>query len=96
MGFYFVNVLRPLFVLSPSYSIPMVGLMTPVLLVLGATVVAAGLPAVNRSARKLTRRTAHRGREAQRGDDDRRQGVALHDPMQGRLRARLCTNRNML
>ena len=50
MGFYFVNVLRPLFVLSPNYSIPMVGLMTPVLLVLAATVVAAvaGSRLVNR------------------------------------------------
>ena len=50
MGFYFVTVLRPLFVLSPSYSIPIAGLMTPVLLVLAATVAAAvaGSRLVNR------------------------------------------------
>lgn len=37
MGFYFVTVLRPLFVLTPSYIVPLSGLATPVLLVLGAT-----------------------------------------------------------
>ncbi len=41
MGFYFVAVLRPLFVLSPNYSLPMVGLVTPVLIVLAATITAA-------------------------------------------------------
>lgn len=50
MGFYFVTVLRPLFVLSPSYSIPIAALMTPVLLVLAATAAAAiaGSRLVNR------------------------------------------------
>ena len=50
MGFYFVSVLRPLFVLSPKYSITGVGLMTPVVLVLVAALVAAiaGSRMVNR------------------------------------------------
>jgi putative ABC transport system permease protein len=50
MGFYFVTVLRPLFVLNPDYSIPTAALMTPVLLVLAATFAAAiaGSRLVNR------------------------------------------------
>ncbi len=39
MGFYFVTVLRPLFVLPPAYSLPLSALATPVLLVLAATVI---------------------------------------------------------
>ena len=38
MGFYFVAVLRPLFVLSPVYSIPLRILGPPVALVFVATV----------------------------------------------------------
>jgi len=37
MGAYFVTVLRPLFVLTPSYTVPLGGVATPVLLVLAAT-----------------------------------------------------------
>ncbi len=50
MGFYFVTVLRPLFVLSPNYSVPIAALVTPVLLVLVATLAAAtaGSRLVNR------------------------------------------------
>ena len=50
MGFYFVTVLRPLFVLSPNYSLPIAALATPVALVLAATIIAAivGSRLVNR------------------------------------------------
>lgn len=41
MGFYFVTVLRPLFVLSPSYTLPIGTLVTPVALVFLATVVSS-------------------------------------------------------
>ncbi len=37
MGFYFVAVLRPLFVLNPSYTIPLASVATPVALVAAAT-----------------------------------------------------------
>ena len=40
MGYYFINVLRPLFVLTPRYTLPIIGVLTPVTLVLVATVVA--------------------------------------------------------
>ena len=50
MGSYFVNVLRPLFVLAPLYTVPLAALATPVALVFAATIassiVASGL--VNR------------------------------------------------
>ena len=50
MGFYFVTVLRPLFVLHPPYSLPGVALVLPAALVLGATVFATviGSRLVNR------------------------------------------------
>ena len=50
MGFYFVTVLRPLFVLSPSYSLPVASVAMPVALVFGATILAAvvGSRLVNR------------------------------------------------
>jgi putative ABC transport system permease protein len=50
MGFYFVTVLRPLFVLAPIYSIPADAVLAPVVAVLAATVIAAlaGSHAVNR------------------------------------------------
>ena len=50
MGFYFVTVLRPLFVLHPPYSLPGVALALPAALVLGATVFATviGSRLVNR------------------------------------------------
>lgn len=41
MGFYFVTVLRPLFVLAPSYTLSPRAVVTPVLLVFIATVIAA-------------------------------------------------------
>ena len=41
MGFYFVSVLRPLFVLSPDYSLPLAVAAVPVALVAIATVVAS-------------------------------------------------------
>lgn len=41
MGYYFVTVLRPLFVLTPSYSIPVTALIVPVALVFLATVVSS-------------------------------------------------------
>lgn len=40
MGYYFINVLRPLFVLTPRYTLPIIDVLTPVALVLAATVVA--------------------------------------------------------
>lgn len=43
MGFYFVTVLRPLFVLSPNYSLPVVAFAKPAALVIAATIVAAGV-----------------------------------------------------
>ena len=50
MGFYFVTVLRPLFVLHPPYSLPLSGLATPTALVVGATLLATlvGSQLVNR------------------------------------------------
>jgi ABC-type antimicrobial peptide transport system permease subunit len=36
MGFYFVTVLRPLFVLTPSYSLPLIAGVLPIVLVLAA------------------------------------------------------------
>jgi ABC-type antimicrobial peptide transport system permease subunit len=41
MGFYFVSVLRPLFVLSPDYSLPLAVAALPVALVAIATLVAS-------------------------------------------------------
>lgn len=41
MGYYFVTVLRPLFVLPPSYALPWRDALVPVLLVLVATLVSA-------------------------------------------------------
>ena len=38
MGSYFVNVLRPLFVLAPIYTVPLAALATPVALVFAATI----------------------------------------------------------
>lgn len=43
MGFYFVSVLRPLFVLEPSYKLPLAATAAPVVLVLLATVITAAL-----------------------------------------------------
>jgi putative ABC transport system permease protein len=43
MGYYFVAVLRPLFVLDPRYVVPAAALLPPVLLILGATAVSATL-----------------------------------------------------
>lgn len=43
MGFYLVTVLRPLFVLTPAYTLPLTGLVAPALLVLVATVVSSVL-----------------------------------------------------
>ena len=40
-GYYFVLVLRPIFVLDPVYALPAWGVAVPVLLVLGATVFAS-------------------------------------------------------
>ena len=50
MGYYFVTVLRPLFVLAPSYSLPVRTLLAPIGLVLVATVICtlAGARLVNR------------------------------------------------
>ncbi len=50
MGYYFVTVLRPLFVLVPSYSVPLGAVVTPVLLVFAATLVSSvvGSRMVNR------------------------------------------------
>lgn len=50
MGYYFINVLRPLFVLSPRYSLPLVDALVPIALVFLATVLAtvAGSRLVNR------------------------------------------------
>ncbi|MEZ5381203.1 MAG: FtsX-like permease family protein [Microthrixaceae bacterium] len=50
MGFYFVTVLRPLFVLTPVYSVPVAVLAAPALLVVVATLVASfvGSSLVNR------------------------------------------------
>lgn len=41
MGYCFVTVLRPLFVLAPTYTLPVGTLVVPVVLVLGATLVSA-------------------------------------------------------
>ncbi len=41
MGYYFVAVLRPLFVLTPEYRIPFAGLVAPVVLMLVATLVSS-------------------------------------------------------
>lgn len=41
MGYYFVTVLRPLFVLDPSYTLSFSALVTPVLLVFVATVLSS-------------------------------------------------------
>ena len=41
MGYYFVSVLRPLFVLAPSYTVSVRGVATPVLLVFLATAISA-------------------------------------------------------
>jgi hypothetical protein len=38
MGFYFVTVLRPLFVLTPRYTVPLGRLAVPVVLVFAATI----------------------------------------------------------
>ena len=43
MGYYLVNVLRPLFVLDPVYTVPLLALAAPVLLVMGATAVSSVL-----------------------------------------------------
>lgn len=50
MGYYFVTVLRPLFVLTPSYTLPVRTLLAPIGLVLAATVICtlAGASLVNR------------------------------------------------
>ena len=50
MGYYFVTVLRPLFVLVPSYSVPLGAVLMPVVLVFAATLVSAvvGSRMVNR------------------------------------------------
>ena len=50
MGYYFVAVLRPLFVLDPAYTIPAPALGLPVALVLATTVVSSlvGSRLVNR------------------------------------------------
>ena len=40
-GYYFVLVLRPVFVLDPGYAVPAWGVAEPVLLVVGATVAAS-------------------------------------------------------
>ena len=50
MGYYFVTVLRPLFVLAPAYTLPLQDLVAPVGLVLVATVICAlvGSRMVNR------------------------------------------------
>ena len=50
MGFYFVSVLRPLFVLNPTYTLPVAAAATPVVLVAAATLIAsiAALRLVNR------------------------------------------------
>ncbi len=50
MGYYFVTVLRPLFVLAPHYSLPVQTIAIPVALVIGATIVSAiaGSRLVNR------------------------------------------------
>jgi ABC-type lipoprotein release transport system permease subunit len=50
MGYYFVTVLRPLFVLPPSYTLPWRDALTPIGLVLAATLVSAliGSRLVNR------------------------------------------------
>ncbi len=49
MGYYFVAVLRPLFVLDPGYRLPLGAIMAPVLLVVAATIAAslAGSRVVN-------------------------------------------------
>lgn len=41
MGYYFVTVLRPLFVLTPAYTLPISTLATPAALVLAATIVSS-------------------------------------------------------
>jgi putative ABC transport system permease protein len=41
MAYYFVRILRPLFVLAPSYSIPIHALVTPAFLLLVATLIAS-------------------------------------------------------
>jgi ABC-type antimicrobial peptide transport system permease subunit len=41
MGYYFVAVLRPLFVLDPAYRLPVTAVMPPVLLVVTATIVSS-------------------------------------------------------
>lgn len=43
MGYYLVTVLRPLFVLTPQYSLPWAALALPALLVATATFVASAL-----------------------------------------------------
>ena len=43
MGFYFVMVLRPLFVLDPAYTLPLSALVPVLLLVLGATLVCSAI-----------------------------------------------------
>ena len=50
MGYYFVTVLRPLFVLPPSYTLPLRTLLAPIGLVLVATIACtlAGARLVNR------------------------------------------------
>ena len=40
MGFYFVSVLRPLFVIAPAYIVPIDALVGPVALVIGAAMLA--------------------------------------------------------
>ncbi len=41
MGYYFVTVLRPLFVLTPAYTLPLGAVLIPVALVLVATITSA-------------------------------------------------------
>lgn len=45
MGYYFVSVLRPLFVLAPGYVVPPFALARPALLIAAATVVSTVLAA---------------------------------------------------
>ncbi len=50
MGYYFINVLRPLFVLPPSYRLSFLDALMPIALIFVATVLAtvAGSRLVNR------------------------------------------------
>ena len=87
MGYYFVTVLRPLFVLVPSYSVPLGAVLMPVVLVFAATLVSVGRrfshgePA--RTDRAAPRRVAGRVLEISHGARSRARRRSAGSPQPG-------------